>query len=140
VLRVKLKSLDRDNACRSCHARLYERLLGGRDDLILPQEAPYARHIYHLYAIRIRNRDRVLRALADRQIMCGVHYPIPLHLQPAFQGMGLSRGTFPIAEQCADEFLSLPMYPELTPSQIGTVTREIQALLQDTKKERVCFS
>ena len=139
VLRVKLKSLDRDNACRGAHARLYERLLGGRDDLILPQEAAYARHVYHLYAIRIRNRDRVLRALADREIMCGIHYPIPLHLQPACQGMGLGRGAFPIAEQCAEEFLSLPMYPELTPSQIGTVAGEIQALLQDAKKEPACF-
>jgi dTDP-4-amino-4,6-dideoxygalactose transaminase len=139
VLRVKLKNLDRDNACRGVHARLYERLLGGRDDLILPQEAAYARHVYHLYAIRIRNRDRVLRALADREIMCGIHYPIPLHLQPAYQGLGLGRGAFPITERCAEEFLSLPMYPELTPSQIGTVVGEIQALLQDAKKEPACF-
>jgi dTDP-4-amino-4,6-dideoxygalactose transaminase len=135
VLRVKLRSLVRDNAARGAHARLYERLLGGRDDVILPQEAPYAHHVYHLYAIRIRNRDRVLRALADREIMCGVHYPIPLHLQPAYLGLGLSRGAFPIAERCADECLSLPMYPELTPPQIRTVAGEILALLQDAPKE-----
>jgi dTDP-4-amino-4,6-dideoxygalactose transaminase len=135
VLRVKLKRLIQDNARRSANARLYEQWLSGQADITLPHEAPYAQHVHHLYAIRIKNRDAILRALTERQIMCGIHYPIPLHLQPAYHWMQLGRGAYPIAERCADEFLSLPMYPELTPLEIGTVSGELQALLQDAKKD-----
>lgn len=133
VLRAKLKNLDRGNASRRIHARSYDRLLGGHQEIILPQEASHAHHVYHLYVIRIQNRDRVLQALAGRGIVCGIHYPVPLHLQPAYQCLDLGRGTFPVSERCASECLSLPMYPELTLQQVETVAGELAAIVQDTR-------
>ena len=121
VLRVKLRTLDRGNAARRNHAQLYGEHLGGCQDLIAPREAEYARHVYHVYAVRVQDRDRLLRALTDRGISCGIHYPIPVHLQKAYHSLGLGRGSFPVAEHCADEFLSLPMFPELTGAQIEAV-------------------
>ena len=79
-----------------------------------PFEADYARHVYHVYAIRVQERDEVRRYLEEKGVGCGVHYPIPIHLQEACRGLGYTEGAFPIAENLADEFLSLPMFPELT--------------------------
>jgi len=78
----------------------------------------------------VYNRDAILKALAARGIHCGIHYPIPLHLQDAYHSLGLGRGSFPVAERCAAEFLSLPMYPELTTSQVETVARELKSCLE----------
>lgn len=133
VLRVKLRTLDRGNAARRAHARRYGQHFGGREDLITPSEAAYARHVYHVYAVRVKGRDQLLHALAERGISCGVHYPIPIHLQEAYRGLGLGPGSFPVAERCADEFLSLPMFPELTPEQIETVTREVESQLASAR-------
>jgi len=129
VLRVKLKGLERGNAARRDHAREYGELLGSREDLITPPEAAGSKHVYHVYAVRVQGRDQLLRALADRGIGCGIHYPIPVHLQQAYRGLNLGRGSFPVAERCAEEFLSLPMFPELTADQIETVARELTSLL-----------
>ena len=133
VLRVKLRTLARGNDSRRAHARRYGQHLGGREDLIAPTEAAYARHVYHVYAVRVKGRDQLLSALAERGIFCGIHYPIPIHLQEAYRGLGLGRGSFPVAERCADEFLSLPMFPELTPEQIETVIRELESQLVSAK-------
>jgi len=129
ALRVKLRRLDRANEARRAHARAYQERLSGIPELILPTESPHGCHVYHLYVVRVPNRDGILRGMADRGVACGIHYPIPVHLQEAYRFLGYQKGSFPVAERCADEFLSLPMYPELTAAQIEVVERELKALL-----------
>jgi len=138
VLRVKLKVLDRSNAARRSHARLYENRLGNRGDLITPKEAEYGTHVYHVYAVRVKGRDQLQRALTDRGIASGIHYPIPIHFQEAYGHLKLGRGSFPVAERCAEEFLSLPMFPELTPEQIEAVVREVNSHLSLAKTAHAC--
>jgi len=129
VLRVKLKYLDQANAGRRRAAARYNQLLAGVAGLTLPVEASYAGHIYHVYAVRVANRDAVLKAMGDRGIGCGIHYPVPVHLQNAYAELGHKRGDFPVSEACADSFLSLPMFPELTDAQIDLVVAELKAVL-----------
>jgi dTDP-4-amino-4,6-dideoxygalactose transaminase len=129
VLSVKLKGLDRGNAARRAHALQYNESLSGCEDLITPFEANYAKHVYHVYAVRVKGRDQLLHALTERGISCGIHYPIPVHRQQAYHSLGLGHGSFPVTERCAEEFLSLPMFPELTSEQIETVAREIKLQL-----------
>jgi dTDP-4-amino-4,6-dideoxygalactose transaminase len=129
VLRLKLKRLESGNEARRSCAQDYRQLLGDIEDLVVPQEAEYARHVYHVYAVRVPGRDQVIGALADQGISCGIHYPVPIHLQKAYRGLGLGRGSFPVAERCAEEFLSLPMFPGLTSEQIEMVAQEIKAKL-----------
>jgi dTDP-4-amino-4,6-dideoxygalactose transaminase len=130
VLRIKLKHLERANEARRAHARRYNELLADQKDLISPEQAAYARHVYHVYAVRVKNRDRMLRNLADRGISCGIHYPIPVHLQEAYQSLGFGPGSFPVSERCALECLSLPMFPELTEEQVNQVAQEVKSQLQ----------
>ena len=137
VLRVKLKGLDRGNAARRAHAGLYREQLAGRAEVITPHAADYGSHVYHVYAIRVKGRDQLLQALADQGISCGIHYPIPIHLQSAYQSLGLGCGSFPVAERCAQEFLSLPMFPELTPDQVQVVTSELKAHLSTARSSHV---
>lgn len=118
ILRVKLKYLDKWNEARRHHAALYSELLSGVNEIITPTEASYAYHVYHLYVIRVRNRDALSQYLSTKGIATGVHYPIPIHLQPAYQSLGYQQGDFPVTEEVASQILSLPMYPELTDSQI----------------------
>jgi dTDP-4-amino-4,6-dideoxygalactose transaminase len=89
-------------------------------------EAPYARHVYHVYAVRVKNRDKVQEGLQARGIQTGIHYPIPVHLQKAYQGIGFAQGDLPVTEQAAKELLSLPMFPELEQSQILEVCDAIR--------------
>ncbi|MGA3007711.1 MAG: DegT/DnrJ/EryC1/StrS family aminotransferase [Opitutaceae bacterium] len=133
VLRIKLKGLDHGNATRRAHARQYDEQLAGLADLVVAPVAKYGTPVYHLYVVRVKERDRVLQALGQRGIACGIHYPIPVHRQKAYESLGLGVGSFPIAEKCAGEFLSLPMFPELTPAQIETVATEVKSLLPRTK-------
>src|SRR5581483_9569019 len=126
VLSVKLKGLDVANTRRRSHALLYEQLLGELEEIITPFEAPHNRHVYHVYAVRVEMRNQVMQALADKGIGCGIHYPVPVHLQEAYRCLGHRPGSFPVAERCADEFLSLPMYPELTPEQVHLVVKELK--------------
>ena len=125
VLSVKLKRLDEANERRRAHARLYDQLLGGFEEVMTPFTAPYNDHVYHIYAVRVQDRDQVLQALADKGISCAIHYPVPVHLQEAYRSLGYSLGSFPVAEKCAAEFLSLPMYPELSNEQIHYVADEL---------------
>jgi dTDP-4-amino-4,6-dideoxygalactose transaminase len=129
VLGVKLKYLDQANAARRRIAALYHEQLTGTPDLLLPAEAEYARHIYHVYAVRVTRRDEVMQRLADHGIGTGIHYPVPVHLQNAYAGLGHRRGDFPVSEACAKSFLSLPMYPELTDTQVAAVVGELKACL-----------
>jgi dTDP-4-amino-4,6-dideoxygalactose transaminase len=130
VLSLKLSHLERSNAARRAHALAYDRALAPVEEVITPTAAAYGEHVYHIYAVRVRDRDRVLEALGARGVMCGIHYPVPVHLQEAYAFLGLRRGAFPVAERCADEFLSLPMFPELTPEQIEKVTAELTACVR----------
>jgi dTDP-4-amino-4,6-dideoxygalactose transaminase len=132
VLSIKLKHLDKWNNARRGHARLYNSLLEGVEHIIVPEEAAYARHIYHVYAIRVPRRDELMATLREKDIWCGIHYPIPIHLQKAYEFLGHGKGSFPVAERCARESLSLPMFPELTTEQIESVATEIVALLAGT--------
>ncbi len=127
VLRVKLKQLDSVNARRGAHARLYDELLGGSKEIVTPFVAPDSQHVYHIYAVRVKQRDQVLQELAEQGIACAIHYPIPVHLQEAYRCLGYGKGSFPVAERCAEEFLSLPMYPELTGEQIRAVAKRLQS-------------
>jgi dTDP-4-amino-4,6-dideoxygalactose transaminase len=114
VLSIKLRYLDEANLLRRKHALGYIQAFAGIDDVLTPLEARYARHVYHVYAIRVQERDKVRRFLEEKGVGCGVHYPIPIHLQEACRDLGYTEGAFPIAEDLAEKFLSLPMFPELT--------------------------
>jgi dTDP-4-amino-4,6-dideoxygalactose transaminase len=135
ALSVKLKGLDSSNARRRAHAKLYSELLAGVDEIVLPVEPPHCQHVYHVYAVRVPDRDRVLAAMAERGIACGIHYPVPVHLQEAYRFLGQGEGSFPVAERCASEFLSLPMFPELTPAQVETVARELTACMAGRRSQ-----
>jgi len=139
VLRIKLKHLTNANEARRGNACLYNQHLAGLVEVTTPAEAEYARHVYHLYVVRVRNRDHILQALANRGISCGIHYPIPLHLQKAYAFLGHRKGAFPVSERYAEEFLSLPMFPELTGQQIDMVAQELRTVVcsPKTSYERV---
>ncbi len=128
VLGVKLKHLDRWNDLRRAHAARYAELLGEvatSGTLMLPREMPYARHIYHLYVVQVDGRDALQQALNAAGVQTGIHYPIPIHLQPAYATHGHSAGDFPETERQAGRVLSLPMFPELTDAQISYVAEQI---------------
>src|SRR6267142_761660 len=118
VLSIKLGHLDEANSLRRKHATEYNQAFAGIDEVLTPFEAMYARHVYHVYAIRVQERDVVARNLQEKGVGCAVHYPVPIHLQEACRNLGYKKGSFPISESLADQFLSLPMFPELTEAQI----------------------
>lgn len=132
ILSVKLKYLTLWNEARRKNAYLYNDLLAEVDSIITPVEAAYARHIYHIYAVRVQNRDELISALAEKDIHCSIHYPVPIHLQDAYRFLGYKKGSFPVAEKCADELISLPMFPELSRAQIEEVCEEIKSFLKVT--------
>ncbi|MBA2339973.1 MAG: DegT/DnrJ/EryC1/StrS family aminotransferase [Pyrinomonadaceae bacterium] len=120
VLAVKLKHLDCWNDLRRRHAARYAELLAGTS-LALPREMPYARHVYHLYVVQTNNRDALHKTLTEAGIGTGIHYPTPIHLQPAYHSLKYKAGDFPTTERQAARVLSLPMYPELRDEQIAQV-------------------
>jgi len=113
VLRVKLPHLEEWNEARRRAAALYDELLEGVGDVRTPKVPEGATPIYHLYMIRTSHRDDLARHLGERGVATGIHYPVPVHLTPAYADLGYSRGDFPVAEMLADQVLSLPMYPEI---------------------------
>ncbi len=121
ILSVKLRHLDEANSLRRKHALEYNEAFGGIEEVLTPLEAKYARHVYHVYAVRVKERDSALRYLQEKGVGCAVHYPVPIHLQEAGRNLGYTKGAFPISENLANEFLSLPMFPELTKEQIEYV-------------------
>ncbi len=126
ILRVKLAHLEKWTESRRHHARSYDRLLA-HSGVELPIAQSWARHVYHVYGIRSETRDAIRKSLLARDIHCEVHYPVPVHLQPAFADLGYQKGDFPTAESVAETQLSLPIYPELTKSQIEGVAAVIGA-------------
>lgn len=126
ILRIKLRFLERSNQLRRSHAAHYDEALDGIEELVTPAQAECVRHVYHIYAIRVHDRDEVIRLLAEKGVGCGVHYPVPIHLQEAYRGLGYQPGAFPISERCANEFISLPMFPELTLAQVEMVAQSVK--------------
>ena len=89
------------------------------------------KHVYHIYAVRNQNRDKLINYLAEKEIYCGIHYPVPVHLQDAYSFMNLKKGSYPISESCAETYVSLPMFPELTQEQIEHVAHEIKLFIEN---------
>ena len=131
ALEVKLKYLPEWTEQRRAHAERYRERLTDVEGIVLPEEASENRHVYHIYAIRTPDRDSVMAGLSEKGVGCGIHYPIPIHLQQAYASLGLERGTWPIAERCAEEYLSLPMFPELTAEQIDYVADVLRSVVQE---------
>jgi dTDP-4-amino-4,6-dideoxygalactose transaminase len=126
VLNAKLQRLGEWNERRRDAAALYGQLLGDLSGVRLPRPMAGNVDVWHLYVIRLARRDEVLRFLQEQGIGAGIHYPYPLHLTPAYRGLGYRLGDFPVAERAASEILSLPLYPHITPeqqSQVATVLR-----------------
>lgn len=126
VLRAKLAHLDAWNAARRRHAATYNACLADTR-VLTPCEAPYGSSVWHLYVIETTRRDELKTHLGMRGISAGIHYPLPIHLQPAYADLGYKRGDFPVAERCAQQCLSLPMYAELTAATIDYVADSVRA-------------
>ena len=129
VLRAKLRGLAAGNQARRQAASRYAELLADLPGVILPRIAPGNEHVWHLYAIRVPRRDDVLRCLHDQGIGAGIHYPVPVHLQPAFRHLGYRPGDFPVAEAAARQLLSLPLYPQITQEQQVRVADAVRRAL-----------
>ena len=126
VLGVKLRHLDAWTEARRQRADVYARHLAGTA-AVIPQVRAGVRHVYHQFVVRVSNRDAVRAQLTAAGVQTGIHYPIPLHLQPAYRDLGYKEGDCPVAERIAAEVLSLPLYPELTDGQIEVVAGIIRA-------------
>ena len=135
VLGVKLKHLDKWTDGRRRAAAKYNELLKDVEQIILPKEMEYAKHVYHLFVIKVKrgsasdrseSRNKLQSFLNENEISTGLHYPIPLHLQPCFNHLNYKKGDFPITEELAETGLSLPMFPELNDEQIEYVANNIK--------------
>lgn len=126
VLRVKLPRLDDWNAARQRIARLYDERLKGIESLTIPAMADDRTHVYHLYVAQHPQRDDLLAYLREQGILAGLHYPIPVHLQPCYEQLGVKRGSLPITESVAARVLSLPIFPEMTSEQVDYVCEHIR--------------
>ncbi|RCJ18242.1 erythromycin biosynthesis sensory transduction protein eryC1 [Nostoc minutum NIES-26] len=129
ILRVKLRYLEEWTEARRTHAARYDALLKD-SSLTVPTVMPYSRHVYHVYAVRSPQRDDLQQKLNEQGIQTGIHYPIPVHLQPAYADLGYKPGDFPHSELAAREVLSLPMFAELTPAQINIVAESLQNIVR----------
>jgi dTDP-4-amino-4,6-dideoxygalactose transaminase len=130
VLRVKLRKLQEYNDLRIRIAGLYDKLLGDCQEVVLPYRSGALRHVYHAYVIRTKRRDILFKRLRDKAIGTIIYYPIPLHLQKAYQDLGYKEGDFPVSEAMAKEVISLPIYPYLQDKQIKFVARTIKEALR----------
>lgn len=127
-LNEKLKKLDTWNENRIAAARYYKQLLIGQTAISLPLEAPCGRHVYHIFAVRVKNRDRVFENLRKVGIEALVHYPVPLHLQKVYKKLDYRRGDCPVAEKVSREVISLPIYPHMKKSQIEYVAKMLKEI------------
>jgi dTDP-4-amino-4,6-dideoxygalactose transaminase len=128
ILSVKLPYLATWTEQRREHARFYDKNLPSGVGRIL--EAKGAKHVYYMYVIRVAQRDALMAYLKEQGISCGIHYPVPLHLQPAYASYGFRKGQFPISEKLCSEILSIPLYPELTEKQLQYVVNHIKKFMQ----------
>ena len=129
ILDVKLRHLEDWTASRREIAANYNDLLSDLEKVVLPKEEAYAKHVYHLYVIRVANRDSVREFLKEKGISAGIHYPTPLPFLKAYAYLGHRPGDFPVSERLAKEVLSLPLYPEITGEQVGFIAETIRQLV-----------
>ena len=127
ILDIKLKKLDEWNARRRQAAKWYQERLAGNEKIIIPFVPEGREHIYHLYIVRLPDRDKVMKELGAREIGSGLHYPIPLHIQAAYRDLGYRMGDFPVTETVANSILSLPMFPHITEDMVDYVCRALKA-------------
>lgn len=125
VLRIKLRHLEQWNAARQAHAQAYSEQLRGLVEAV-PLAQPWATHVYYVYVVCVQQRDAFRQALEEEGIATGVHYPIPIHLQPACAHYGYTPGSLPVTEAVTERIVSLPMYPELTAEQIQRVVDAVK--------------
>ncbi|MGA1988093.1 MAG: DegT/DnrJ/EryC1/StrS family aminotransferase [Candidatus Sulfotelmatobacter sp.] len=125
ILRVKLRHLERWTEARRSVVEQYNNLLAD-SGVETPTEMPWARHVYHVYTLRADERDGLQTALQAEGIQTGIHYPVPVHLQPAYADLGYGRGAFPRSEKAAEQVLSLPLYPELSSQAIAEVAAAVK--------------
>lgn len=125
VLRVKLPHLDRGNQLRQKIAARYDEEFGGISDMVIPVKRRNSDHAYHIYAIQSPDRGRLVETFESKGIGYGIHYPVPIHLQPACENLGFRRGRFPVSERCASRFVSLPIYPEMSSEQLEMVVSAV---------------
>jgi dTDP-4-amino-4,6-dideoxygalactose transaminase len=135
VLRIKLRHLDGWNKARQETAKVYDYLLRSVANLQIPFSAPDRSHVYHLYVIQHAYRDGLMSHLQRAAVSTGIHYPIPVHLQPCYGTLGVRRGSLPVTESLAPRVISLPMFPEMSNEQVEYVVSAI-ANFQKTKKQR----
>ncbi|MEO5925039.1 MAG: DegT/DnrJ/EryC1/StrS family aminotransferase [Bryobacteraceae bacterium] len=125
-LRIKLKRMPTWTEGRQAAAARYQELLSGKGlDVVLPYEGETSKAVYHLFVIRVKNREAFMKQLGDAGVGTGIHYPIPLHLQKAYAHMGYKKGDFPVTEKIAPEIVSLPMFPTLTAEQQSRVAEQV---------------
>lgn len=138
VLNVKMDHIDSWTEARRSVARHYDELLSGLP-VARPRPPSHSRHVYHIYAVRLPRRDEALGILQDARIGAGIHYPVPVHLQRAYAELGYGPGALPVTERLANEFLSLPIYPELPPEQVievvSTLAKADPLLAQSSREE-----
>jgi dTDP-4-amino-4,6-dideoxygalactose transaminase len=129
-LSVKLRHLAKWNESRRAHAHRYHELLAdAKDAIVVPVEASWTKGVYHLYVVRVQDREALQAALAEAGIGTGIHYPIPLHLQKAYEHLNYKKGDFPVTERVAAEIVSLPMFPQMTNEQLDEVAAKVRELL-----------
>ncbi len=128
ILDIKLKKLDEWNDRRRQAAKWYQERLAGNEKVIIPTVPAGREHIYHLYVVRLPDRDKAMKELGAHEIGCGLHYPIPLHIQAAYRDLGYRKGDFPVTEAVATSILSLPMFPHITEDMVDYVCKELKAV------------
>lgn len=130
ILKVKLKHLDRWNNERRKHSAYYKKLLLENKKIDLPLENKKAKHVFHLFVVKARERQKVIEHLSKNNIATGIHYPTPIHLQQAFSHLGYRKGSMPVAEYNAEHMISLPMFPHMTKEQIEFVAEKLSEVVQ----------
>jgi dTDP-4-amino-4,6-dideoxygalactose transaminase len=130
VLSAKLRRLDKWNAERRIAAARYQEMLSEIPGVTLPRTMEGNEHVWHLYVVRVSDRDRVLKELQAAGADAGIHYPVPVHLTGAYVGLGYAEGTFPVAERASREILSLPLFAEITPEQQERVVSVLRAAVR----------
>lgn len=134
ILRVKLRHLPEWINYRRRNAKRYHDMLSDSSEVILPVEKPYARHTYYVYVIRTKHRTKLQKFLQAKQIMTGIYYPVPVHLQKSYRFLRMRRGSLPETEKCSNEIISLPMFPELTDDEIEHVCTSIKTFFKELNK------
>jgi dTDP-4-amino-4,6-dideoxygalactose transaminase len=129
ILSVKLRHLTEWNRQRQEAARRYHSMFSSTAGVILPHEPDSSRAVYHLYVVRVTDREGLQKRLSEAKIDTGIHYPVPLHCQKAYANYGYKLGDFPVTERMAGEILSLPMYPQMTQEQQHRVVEEVKAFV-----------